>query len=81
MEHLELGHSRVLRANNQASWGPHVHLGPDASGHYSNALLQKTLQELADFSLVNQCKPRLTVGAAHVRTFDSRDMLIAEGAP
>ncbi len=38
----------------------------------------KTLLELVDFSLVNKCKPRLTVGAAHVRTsvmtyFDSRD--------
>jgi NTE family protein len=67
--------------NHRAFWGPHVHLGPDASGYYSTAPLQKTLQELADFSLVNQCKPRLTVGAAHVRTsrmhyFDSRDMLI-----
>ena len=34
--------------------------------------------ELVDFSLLNRCKPRLTVGAANVRTsemryFDSRD--------
>ena len=40
--------------------------------------LQATLEELVDFDLVNRCTPRLTVGAAHVRTsqmryFDSRD--------
>src|SRR5216684_792765 len=40
--------------------------------------LEQTLRELVDFDLVNRCAPRLTVGAAHVRTsqmryFDSRD--------
>jgi len=50
----------------------------DSAGFYSTAPLEKTLRELVDFSLVNQCRPRLTVGAAHVRTsemkyFDSRD--------
>ena len=39
---------------------------------------KRRLLELVDFRLVNQCRPRLTVGAAHVRTsqmryFDSRD--------
>ena len=58
--------------------GTHVPLGPDAAGFYSTAPLEKTLLELVDFSLVNKCNPRLTVGAAHVRTsemryFDSRD--------
>ncbi len=67
--------------NYRAFWGPHVHLGSDNAGYYSTAPLEKTLHELVDFSLVNQCKPRLTVGAAHVRTsrmhyFDSRDMPI-----
>jgi NTE family protein len=47
-------------------------------GYYSTAPLERTLTELVDFDLVNQCKPRLTVGAAHVRTsqmryFDSHD--------
>ena len=60
------------------SSAPHVPLGADAAGYYSTAPLEKTLLELVDFSLVNKCKPRLTVGAAHVRTsqmryFDSRD--------
>jgi NTE family protein len=64
--------------NPGAFLGTHVRLGPDAAGFYSTAPLEKTLLELVDFSLVNQCNPRLTVGAAHVRTsemryFDSRD--------
>src|SRR5262245_3817370 len=64
--------------NPGAFLGTHVPLGPDAAGFYSTAPLERTLLELVDFSLVNKCKPRLTVGAAHVRTsamkyFDSRD--------
>ena len=64
--------------NPGAFLGTHVPLGVDSAGFYSTAPLEKTLRELVDFSLVNQCKPRLTVGAAHVRTsemkyFDSRD--------
>ena len=61
-----------------AFWGNHVVLGADRAGYYSTAPLEKTLLELVDFSLVNRCKPRLTVGAAHVRTsqmryFDGRE--------
>ncbi len=53
-------------------------LGPENAAYYSTAPLQKTLTELVDFNLINRCAPRLTVGAAHVRTsqmcyFDSRD--------
>ncbi len=45
------------------------------------APLEATLSELVDFDLVNRGKPRLTVGAAHVRTsqmryFDSRDCVL-----
>jgi NTE family protein len=58
--------------------GTHVPLGADRAGFYSTQPLEETLGELVDFSLLNQCKPRLTVGAAHVRSsvmryFDSRD--------
>jgi NTE family protein len=58
--------------------GAHVPLGSDHAGFYSTAPLQQTLSELVDFSLVKRCTPRLTVGAAHVRTsqmryFDSRE--------
>ena len=64
--------------NPGAFLGTQVPLGADGAGFYSTAPLEKTLLELVDFSLVNKCKPRLTVGAAHVRTsemryFDSRD--------
>jgi NTE family protein len=65
--------------NPLAAFGSHFPLGTDHAGYYSTMPLEKTLLELVDFSLVNHCKPRLTVGAAHVRTsqmkyFDSRDM-------
>jgi NTE family protein len=64
--------------NPGAFLGTQVPLGTEGAGFYSTAPLEKTLLELVDFSLVNKCKPRLTVGAAHVRTsemryFDSRD--------
>ncbi|MBR1123738.1 patatin-like phospholipase family protein [Bradyrhizobium lablabi] len=52
-------------------------LGADHAGYYSTAPLQRTLAEFVDFELMNAGKPRLTVGAAHVRSsemhyFDSR---------
>ncbi len=67
--------------NAPAFWGPHVPLGADRAGYYSTAPLEKTLLELVDFPLINRCKPRLTVGAAQVRTsqmryFDGRDVEI-----
>src|SRR5262245_51196281 len=65
-------------ANPFAFWGPHVPLGSDAAGYYSTAPLKATLLELVDFARLNQGRPRLTVGAAHVRTsamryFDARE--------
>jgi NTE family protein len=67
-----------FRPNPLAHAGDSFPLGADHAGFYSTAPLEKTLRELVDFSLVNRCTPRLTVGAAHVRTsqmryFDSRD--------
>jgi NTE family protein len=67
--------------NALAFLGPHVPLGPDRAGYYSTAPLEATLNSLIDFSLINRCRPRLTVGAAAVRTsqmtyFDGRDMEI-----
>lgn len=67
--------------NPLAFWGPQVPLGAERAGYYSTAPLEKTLNELVDFPLINRCKPRLTVGAAQVRTsqmryFDGRDMEI-----
>ncbi|MCK1361833.1 patatin-like phospholipase family protein [Bradyrhizobium sp. 199] len=67
-----------FRPNPLAHVGDSYPLGADHAGFYSTAPLEGTLLELVDFSLVNRCAPRLTVGAAHVRSsqmryFDSRD--------
>jgi len=66
----------------RALLGAHVPLGADRAGYYSTRPLRQTLEELVDFSLLNEKCPRLTVGAAHVRTsvmhyFDSREMDLA----
>jgi NTE family protein len=67
--------------NPLAFYGAHVMLGADRAGYYSTAPLERTLLELVDFSRIERCNPRLTVGAAHVRSgrmryFDSREMAI-----
>ncbi len=67
-----------FRPNPLAHVGDSYPLGADNAGYYSTAPLQQTLTDLVDFKLLNARKPRLTVGAAHVRTsqmryFDSRD--------
>jgi len=68
--------------NPLAFLGVHYPLGRDNAGFYSTAPLEKTLTELVDFALVKRCMPRLTVGAAHVRSsqmryFDSRGTAIS----
>ena len=67
-----------FRPNPLAHAGDSYPLGADNAGYYSTAPLERTLSDLVDFDLLNDCKPRLTVGAAHVRSsqmhyFDSRD--------
>src|SRR5579872_6470513 len=52
-----------FKPNLLAHWGVHYPLGADRAGYYSTAPLEKTLSELVDFSLVNRCRPRITVGA------------------
>ena len=66
-----------FKPNPLAHAGADYPLGADRAGYYSTEPLERTLGELVDFDLVNRCTPRLTVGAAHVRTsqmryFDSR---------
>jgi NTE family protein len=63
--------------NPLAHAGDFFPLGADYAGYYSTAPLEATLDELVDFNLINSGSPRLTVGAAHVRTsqmtyFDNR---------
>lgn len=72
------GIAGFFRPNALAHAGDTYPLGADHAGYYSTAPLEKTLLDLVDFGLVNRCTPRLTVGAAHVRSsqmryFGSRD--------
>jgi len=58
--------------NPLAFLGAHYPLGRDNAAFYSTAPLEKTLTDLVDFSLIESCTPRLTVGAAQVRTSEMR---------
>jgi NTE family protein len=76
------GIAGFFRPNPLAHAGDAFVLGPERAGYYTTTPLQRTLEELVDFDLLNRCRPRLTVGAAHVRTsqmryFDSRDCEIS----
>src|SRR5258708_16891414 len=66
------------RPNRLANAGPDYPLGAEKAESYPTEPLEQTLRELVDFDLINSSTPRLTVGAANVRTsqmryFDSRD--------
>jgi NTE family protein len=81
---LSSGIPGFFETNPRAFLGAQVPLGADHAGYYSTEPLRRTLEELVDFSLVNRNHPRLTVGAAHLRTsmmhyFDSKEMKL--GAP
>ena len=65
---LTRGIPGFFETNIRAFLGAHVPLGADHAGFYSTEPLRKTLEELVDFSLINRDHPRLTVGAAHLRT-------------
>jgi NTE family protein len=72
------GISGFFRPNLLAHAGDNYPLGAERAGYYSTEPLERTLSEMIDIDLLNGCRPRLTVGAAHVRTsqmryFDSRD--------
>jgi NTE family protein len=61
--------------------GAHLPLASDRAGYYSTRPLAETLAGLIDPVRLNSGAPRLTVGAANVRTgemryFDSRDMAL-----
>jgi NTE family protein len=80
-----------FKPNVLALWNSNLPLKPDEAGYYSAAPLRSTLLRLADFNLINRAGPRVTVGAANVKTgamhyFDSRadtisvDHILASGA-
>ncbi len=64
---------------NPEAWiGTKARLGSEHAAYYSTEPLQRTLRNLTDPELLNAGSPRLTVGAANVRTgemhyFDSRE--------
>jgi NTE family protein len=76
------GVSSFFEPNFLAFAGMSVPLGAERAGYYSTQPLQRTLEELTDTDLLNAGHPRLTVGAANVRTaemtyFDSRDTTLS----
>jgi NTE family protein len=75
---LANGVAGFFKPNPLAFLGWHIPLAADAAGYYSTRPLAGTLRELVDFERLSRCTPRLTVGAANVRTsqmryFDSRE--------
>ena len=66
------GIAGFFKPNPLAHIGDSYPLGADHAGYYSIAPLEQTLLQLVDFDLVNRGSPRLTVGAAHVRTSEMR---------
>jgi NTE family protein len=75
---LTQGIPGFFKPNPLAHAGDAFPLGADRAGYYSTAPLEHTLAELVNFDLINRGRPRLTVGAAHVRTsrmryFDTRE--------
>ena len=80
-----------FKPNPFAFAGPRIPLSAGSAAFYSTEPLERTLNELVDFTRVERHATRLTVGAANVRTgemryFDSRDTqlnakhVIASGA-
>jgi NTE family protein len=61
------------------AWGGvFASMGTDAASYYDTAPLRETLSSLIDLKILNEARPRLTVGAVNVKTgqlryFDSRD--------
>lgn len=75
---LTTGVAHFFRPNPLAFLGPDMRLSAETAGFYSTSPLAATLNELVDFERIGRGGPRLTVGAANVRTsemryFDSRE--------
>lgn len=69
----------MFRPNPFALLGSHAALGAEHASFYSTTPLEQTLSDLVDVSVINRCSPRLTIGAANVRTsemcyFDAQKM-------
>lgn len=81
---VNMGVQGFFKPNPLAFLGQQIRLAPEAAGYYSTMPLRRTLEELVDFSRMGHAGPRLTVGAANVRTaqmryFDSRNEALDVG--
>lgn len=75
---ISAGVRGFFEPNPWALAGMQVPIGVELAGYYSTRPLERTLEELTDENLLNAGQPRLTVGAANLKTaemhyFDSRD--------
>lgn len=61
-----------FRPNPFAFASAHAPLGAERAAYYSTAELRETLSALIDFERLDERAPRLTVGAANVRTSEMR---------
>jgi NTE family protein len=76
---ISAGVRGFFEPNPWAFAGAKIPLGAELAGYYSTRPLERTLEKLTDEKLLNSGRPRLTVGAANLKTaemryFDSRDM-------
>ena len=76
---ISAGVRGFFEPNPWAFAGVKIPVGAELAGYYSTRPLERTLQKLTNEKLLNSGRPRLTVGAANVKTaemryFDSRDM-------
>jgi len=76
---ISAGVRGFFEPNPWAFAGVKIPLGAELAGYYSTRPLERTLEKLTDEKLLNSGRPRLTVGAANLKTaemryFDSRDM-------
>src|SRR6516162_4372681 len=76
---ISAGVRGFFEPNPWAFAGVKIPVGAELAGYYSTRPLERTLEKLTDHTLLNSGRPRLTVGAANLKTaemryFDSRDM-------
>lgn len=66
------GLANFFEPNPYAFMSPQARLGADKAGFYSTEPLKRMLEKLIDFSVLNENGPRLSVGAARIRSSQMR---------
>jgi NTE family protein len=69
---ISAGVRGFFEPNPWALAGVRIPLGAELAGYYSTRPLERTLEKLTDEKLLNSGRPRLTVGAANLRTAEMR---------